>query len=78
MFLKFFSISNVENKCITNIKRRDVADKLFDERSLGLEDAIAWFYEHKNDDEFKDALKTVDELEEEEQGKYKFIPSKSI
>ena len=57
---------------ITKIRNKDagknLAEKLFDQISFDLERAVAWFYEHKNDDKYKEHLKTEDESKEEEQG----------
>ena len=54
---------------ITKIRKWDVAQNIFDQNpSFDLETAIAWFYQNKNDDEYREDLKTEDEFYEEEQG----------
>ena len=55
---------------ITKIRKRDVAQNLFDQNPyLDLETALTWFYRDKNDDRYREVLKTEDEFYEEEQGK---------
>ena len=55
---------------ITKIRKRDVAQKIFDQNpSLDLQSAIGLFYQLKFDDRYREDFKTEDEFYEEEQGK---------
>ena len=44
------------------MKWRNWAEWILKKVDWNLDRATAWFYEHKNDDEYKDGLKTEDEL----------------
>ena len=46
---------------ITKIKGRDFAEKLLKSADWNLESLITWFVQHKDDDEYKEALKTENE-----------------
>ena len=47
---------------ITRMMRRDWAEWILKKVNRNLDRATAWFYDHKNDDEYKDGLETEDEF----------------
>ena len=47
---------------ITRMRWREWAEWILQGVDWNLDRATAWFYEHKNDDEYKDGLKTEDEF----------------
>ena len=55
---------------ITRVKDRDNAEWLLEKEGWNLDSAIAWFYEHKDDDEEKKYFETEIEDDTEEQGKF--------
>ena len=55
---------------ITRVKSRNNAEWLLEKEGWNLDSAIAWFYEHKDDDEEKKYFKTEIEDDTEEQGKF--------
>ena len=46
--------------------RRDWAEWILKKVNRNLDRATAWFYDHKNDDEYKGRLKTEDEFHREQ------------
>ena len=55
---------------ITRVKNRNNAEWLLEKEGWNLDSAIAWFYEHKDDDEEKKYFETEIEDDTEEQGKF--------
>ena len=55
---------------ITKVKSRNNAEWLLEEERWNLDSAIAWFYEHKDDDDKKEYFETEIEEGTEEQGKF--------
>ena len=55
---------------ITRIKNRDNAEWVLEEQGWDLDKALAWFYEHKDDEEEREYFETEMEEDEERQGKY--------
>ena len=60
MIPKFVSITKMED--------RHYAGVVLQENGWNLDKAIAWFHEHKNDDEYRHRLKTENEGNAEEHG----------
>ena len=65
MILKFVSIAKMD--ILENI---DNAGVILQENGWNLDKAIAWFYEHKNDDEYRRRLKTKNGGNTEKHGNY--------
>ena len=55
---------------ITRVKNRNNAEWLLKKEGWNLDSAIAWFYEHKDDDEEKEYFEAEVEEDTEEQGKF--------
>ena len=53
---------------VTKIKSRNNAGWVLKEQEWDLDRAISWFYQHRYDKKYKDALETEDELTEEGKG----------
>ena len=59
----------------TKIKRRDAAEELLKQMSWDLVGSIALFYRAKDDEELKEFLKTEDECNIEQAGKFFYSPN---
>ena len=65
MILKFVSVTKMD--ILENI---DNAGVILQQNGWNLDKAIAWFYEHKNNDEYRHRLKTKNGGNTEKQGNY--------
>ena len=60
---------------ITRIKDRAQAQDILEDEDWDLDSSIDWFHQHKDDDEWKEWLKTEDECNLEQTGKFTYNPN---